>query len=268
VVTQALPVHRVRAHNAATASENKIHDDDVARRYGFAGGLVPGITVFGYLTRPVAEAWGREWLEHGTMSGRFRRPIYEGDHVTVRGTILDGRAELEAVITGEEVRAVGAAAVPSPRPEAPSLDSYEVAPLPPVRHPATPEAMGSIGTLGTVEVGFHADRTGATLAELGDDLALYGQLGVAHPAWLLRQANNLLAANVALGPWVHTESELTNYRVLRDGQRLSVRGRVARLFERRGHHLVELDVLFVADSHLAVAHARHTAIYLLAGDGR
>jgi len=28
----------VRARNAAAASENKIHDDDVARRYGFAGG--------------------------------------------------------------------------------------------------------------------------------------------------------------------------------------------------------------------------------------
>ena len=62
---QALPPHNVRAHNAATASENKIHDDAVARRHGFAGGLVPGITVFGYLTRPVVETWGSEWLERG-----------------------------------------------------------------------------------------------------------------------------------------------------------------------------------------------------------
>ena len=38
---EILPPHRVRAHNAATASENKIHDDTVARRHGFAGGLVP-----------------------------------------------------------------------------------------------------------------------------------------------------------------------------------------------------------------------------------
>ena len=39
--------YRVRARNAATNSEDKIHPDDVARRYGFEGGLVPGVTVCG-----------------------------------------------------------------------------------------------------------------------------------------------------------------------------------------------------------------------------
>ena len=37
----AQTVYRVRAHNAATESENKIHHDDVAQRHGFRGGLVP-----------------------------------------------------------------------------------------------------------------------------------------------------------------------------------------------------------------------------------
>src|SRR5947207_11828570 len=36
---EQLPSYRVIAHNAATESENKIHDDDVAQQYGFAGGL-------------------------------------------------------------------------------------------------------------------------------------------------------------------------------------------------------------------------------------
>ena len=39
--------YRVRAHNIAADSENKIHDDSVARQYGFAGGLVPGVVVYG-----------------------------------------------------------------------------------------------------------------------------------------------------------------------------------------------------------------------------
>ena len=263
-MTRARSLHQVRAHHAATASENKIHDDTVARRYGFAGGLVPGITVFGYLTRPVVEAWGRDWLSRGTMTGRFRRPIYEGEHVTVRGAVDDARAELEAIGEDGEVRAAATAALPAEAAEPPSLESYPTADLPGRRHPPTPEALGAIGTLGTVEVGFHADRVGETLAELGDDLSLYRDLAVAHPAWLLRQANLLLAANVALGPWVHAESELTNFGVLGDGQRLSVRGRVARLFERKGNCLVELDILFVADAAVPVAHARHTAIYRLA----
>ncbi|HEY3142742.1 MAG TPA: hypothetical protein VGJ86_16500, partial [Acidimicrobiales bacterium] len=50
------------AKNTATTSANKIHDDEVAQRYGFRGGLVPGVDVYAYLTHPLAEAWGIDWL--------------------------------------------------------------------------------------------------------------------------------------------------------------------------------------------------------------
>lgn len=45
-----MPVHRVRAVNTAPDSENKMHDDRVAAQYGFQGGLVPGVTVYAYIT--------------------------------------------------------------------------------------------------------------------------------------------------------------------------------------------------------------------------
>src|SRR5262245_46169653 len=50
--------HVVTAFNTATASTNKIHDDDVARQYGFHGGLVPGVDVYAYLTHLPVRAWG------------------------------------------------------------------------------------------------------------------------------------------------------------------------------------------------------------------
>ena len=53
-----LPVHRVRARNLSRDSENRIHDDEVARRYGFAGGLVTGTTVYAYLSHPLVLVWG------------------------------------------------------------------------------------------------------------------------------------------------------------------------------------------------------------------
>ena len=59
--------YELRAHNTATDSENKIHDDEVARRFGFSGGLVPGVDVYAYLTHLPAETWGSDWLERGTM---------------------------------------------------------------------------------------------------------------------------------------------------------------------------------------------------------
>src|SRR5260370_20070842 len=79
----ALAPYRVTARNTAIASDNKIHDDAVARRFGFAGGLVPGVDVYAYLTHAPAEAWGLDWLERGTMQGRFTSPVYEGDTITV-----------------------------------------------------------------------------------------------------------------------------------------------------------------------------------------
>ena len=257
----------MRAHNAATASENKIHDDTVARRHGFAGGLVPGITVFGYLTSPVVEAWGAAWLERGFMTARFRQPIYEGDEVFIAGTSgSDGdvmTAELEARNEKGGVCAVASARLGADRPEAPSLDGYPEAARPTQPYEPAPEALADVDVLGSVEAGFHAGRMDETLALVDDALPLYRELGVAHPTWLLYFANALLASNVALGPWIHTASTVQNFGVLRDGQRLSARGRVAGLEERRGHHLVDLDVLLVADGLAPVMHVHHRAIYRL-----
>ena len=48
----------VEAFNASKESENKIHDDAVARRFGFRGGLVPGVDVYAYMTHLPVQRWG------------------------------------------------------------------------------------------------------------------------------------------------------------------------------------------------------------------
>src|SRR3954454_18776307 len=75
--------YRVRARTLAVDSDNKIHDDDVAARLGFAGGLVPGVELFAYTVHPFVAAWGREVLDSGRLELRFRRPVYDGDEVLV-----------------------------------------------------------------------------------------------------------------------------------------------------------------------------------------
>ena len=264
---QALPPYRLRAHNAATASENKIHDDTVARRHGFAGGLVPGITVFGYLTVPVVEAWGQEWLERGFLSVRFRQPIYDGEDVTVATTVVEDEprpaVDVEARNASGDVCAVGTAGLSADELSSPPVERYPEAPLPSTRLEPTPEALAGVDVLGSVEAGFHASRMDDTVALVGDDLPIYRELAVAHPVWLLYFANALLAGNVALGPWIHTASTVQNLGLLHDGERLSARGRVAALSERRGHQVVDLDVLLVADGTRPVMHVLHSAIYRL-----
>ena len=50
--------YQVRTHNASTQSENRMHSDDVARTFGFKGGLVPGVTVFSHMTQPMVAQQG------------------------------------------------------------------------------------------------------------------------------------------------------------------------------------------------------------------
>src|SRR5215469_18031236 len=66
----ALSPYRVKAFNTAKASENKIHDDAVARRFGFGGGLVPGVDVYAYMAHLPVALWGRAWLERGAAECR------------------------------------------------------------------------------------------------------------------------------------------------------------------------------------------------------
>ena len=63
--------HRVVAFNTATESTNRMHDDSVAATFGFRGGLVPGVDVWAYLTRPCVDRWGVDFLSGGTMDARF-----------------------------------------------------------------------------------------------------------------------------------------------------------------------------------------------------
>ena len=84
--TGASATYRVQACNLSLASENKIHDDDVARRFGFAGGLVPGVEVYAYMTHLPVVRWGVAWLERGTAECRFSKPIYDGKLAIVTAT--------------------------------------------------------------------------------------------------------------------------------------------------------------------------------------
>src|ERR1700730_5646383 len=165
--------YRVRAHNAAIHSENKIHDDDVARRLGFRGGLVPGVTVYAYMTHPVVAVFGRPWLERGTMTSRFHQPFYEGDTVTVSAAAVAPAAvdaatlELTATNDSGTVCATGRASLPAVAAPLGRLRpaDYPEEPVPDDAAPATPEALAALDVLGRLESGFHADRAHGFLGQ-------------------------------------------------------------------------------------------------------
>jgi hypothetical protein len=258
--------YRVRARNTAADSTNKIHDDTVARSFGFAGGLVPGITAYAYLSHVPTALWGRPWLQRGVLEARFLRPVYDGDDIVIEPGPLEQTEEGEALqltLRGPSGDACvgGRAMLPAHAATPPSLRDYPVAPLPAEPPAASPAVLAAIEQLGTVEVLFDPLRAERYLDSIGEGLDLYRRDGLAHPGWLLQWANWVLVANVALGPWVHTASTVRHYSSLEGNSTVSTRGRVADLYERRGNRMVELDLLLVAGSSTPLAHVRHTAIY-------
>lgn len=252
-----LGAYSVIAFNTATESTNKIHDDDVARRFGFRGGLVPGVDVYAYLTRPPVEAWGVEWLERGTMHARFHHPVYDGDGVEVAPV---GEHALELRDPTGEVCASASAAFPESVPSPPDPADWPAVEQRVDPPPAAPETLVPGTAFGLAPHTFHADRAGEYLDDVRESWPLYRDEGIAHPAWLLRDANYVLSANVRLGPWIHVESTVQHHGVVRDGQSVSARAIVLDERERGGHRFVTLDVLHLADDR-PVARTTHTAIH-------
>jgi len=71
-----LPPYRVSAQMPADTTENKIHEDGLARELGFRGGLVPGVTVYAWMTHPVVAALGVQWLERDLLLlAEGKRPV-------------------------------------------------------------------------------------------------------------------------------------------------------------------------------------------------
>jgi acyl dehydratase len=264
---QELPAYTVIAHNYATASDNRIHSDEVAAQYGFAGGLVPGVGNYAYLTRPVVEALGRDWLARGAMTAKFLKPVYDGERVSAQAQVSSTdplTLSLELYNPAGTICATGEASLPHSLPP-PDLATYPACAPPESLLPATIAALPAGLTLGSLERQLNlAEMETGFVAEMRDELPLYrGAEAVCHPALLPALANELLMRNVALGPWIHTASEVQHYSLPRDGETLSLQGRIAESYERRGHEFVVLDLALFADAQGLVARIRHTAIVRL-----
>ncbi len=253
--------YTVEAYNLSHASENKIHDDTVAQKLGFAGGLVPGVEVFAYASHVPVMHWGRVFLERGRMACRFAKPVYDGATALVTGQPVGDRLELRVESNGV-LCATGTASLPPP---SGTIDAHSYAAAPPAQErPPADETSLAVGTvLGIAPKPLTTGVAETYLADARETAPIYAAEGLAHPGYLLRLCNLALVENVVLAPWIHTGSVLQFLSTARIGETLSVRARVTANTERKGHRFVDLDCLILADDRRPVAQVAHTAIYRL-----
>jgi hypothetical protein len=253
--------HRVQARNLSHASENKIHDDDVARRFGFQGGLVPGVEVYAYMTHLAVARWGIDWLERGTAECHFMKPVYDGKFATVSAT--QAGDALAITVESEGVRCATGSASLSDVPQAPSAIPQAVPVPEPAGRSDPDERTLAVGRrLSSQPIHLTSERLQQYLADIGETEPLYARENLVHPAFMLRLSNSALKDNVRLGAWIHAGSVVRHCGLARAEETLAAHAVVAKNYERSGHRFVELDVVVAADAR-ALAQVRHTAIYRL-----
>ncbi len=228
-----LPAYSVAAYNTAKSSENKIHDDTVARRFGFRGGLVPGVDVYAYMTHLPVGRWGRAWLERGTAECRFMKPVYEGNTAIVSAEPSDTGIALQVTSQGE-LCATGTAGLPAEASAPPALDTFPDMPPREVRPPADETSLAVGTVLGMRPLAVTPEFAAEYLVNVRETDPRYAAEGLAHPGLILRVCNWALSHNVVLGPWIHVGSALQNFAAAHVGDTLTARACVSANYERKG----------------------------------
>jgi hypothetical protein len=263
---------QAEAYNQVPESENRIHSDEIARRHGFQGGLVPGVTVTAYLCHPAVDAWGMDWLERGRARAAVSTPLYDRKRFRVELTNASARA-YDAVLTDEDGTrcATASAELPESVSAPPSMRGDPRIGEGFRRPSASREVMQELRERGMhalyVRWNKAAEITGylRNTSEMPELLRPDGG-GYANPAFSLGLTNWALVGNVRIEAWLHLQTESQNYRPIRRDSELLVESAIANLFEKKGHEFVDLDVAaYLLDTQEPVMSARLRAIYQLRG---
>jgi len=258
-MTSRLEPYRVSAYNTAKLSENKMHDDTVARRFGFSGGLVPGVDVMAYMLHLPVAKWGRAFLERGLIEARFVKPVYDGETADISGEENNSVLSIQVESRGQ-LCATGSASLPAFAPSLSISDFTETAAVT-ERRPVNATSYEPGKWLGTVPRAWAGEAAQEYLTDVRETDPIYAREGLGHPGLLQRVMNKVLVDNAILGPWIHVGSRMQLLSAARSGDELTARAKVTGNYEKKGHRFVELDALVVANGRAPLAHCQHIAIY-------
>jgi hypothetical protein len=263
---------QAEAYNQVPESENRIHSDEVARRYGFRGGLVPGVTVTAYLCHPAVAAWEMDWLARGRARAVVSEPLYDRKRFRVEPRDATASAYDGVLIDEDGTRcATGRVELPEAVPAPPPMRGDPLIGEDFRRPRADREVMEALRERGLHALRVRWDAT-AEIADYLRDASKMPQLlradggGYANTAFVLGLTNWALAGNVRMDAWLHLETESQNHRPIPRDSELIVESAIADLFEKKGHEFVDLDVAaYLLETREPVMSARLRAIYQLRG---
>ena len=93
-LTLEITQERLNAYCAASGDHNPLHwDAAFAATTQFGGIIAHGMLTLALVSRMMAAAYGRAWLESGGLRTRFKGAAYLGDRVVSRGRVTKEEAK-------------------------------------------------------------------------------------------------------------------------------------------------------------------------------
>ena len=239
-------------HNLSGAG---IHDDETARKLGFEGGFVPGVTLYEHIAAEMLNQ-GVDWLHEGRAYLEFRRPVYSGEDT--RFTVnAEDRSFMLRNMTEDAPRSLG------------KLHLDEDAVSIPIGTPATPSAArvplgdaSQVGVLLRYERVIETQDLDASAASTAFPRESGGRKQV--PAGQWTNPVRILQEYWDCPVTIHLNSRIWHHNPLYDGELLVSRGVIADFYERGGNQVVHFQVIEETADGRPIATIDHHSVYQLA----
>ena len=235
------------AFNQDPGSPNEIHGDDLAKKYGFEGGLVPGVTISAYVTHPAVAHWGLAFLERGHAHVRVGSPLYDGEDFRV---VIDEQAETSyraRLLRGADiVSAEATVGLTEPLPEPPTRRGDPIAEKDYAPPQSSSEVWQQRRESGCMAYRYHwggAHKMSSYLMDPAGMPALHqGNDAFANMSFILALSNFSADGNARMNPWVHLETKSQNFAPIAPGTDIVAEMAVVDLFEKKGHEFFDAEI--------------------------
>lgn len=259
----------ILAFNNAQSSENRIHSDEIAAKFGFKGALVSGANLFGYLSQPLVAHYRESWLQTNIINVEFIKPAYQDDLLTIKTKDLScdssSRAHCTYMYNAEnQLLAKLKSSQPDQLPEVNQLAQIYRKPEELKRQEISWDIINENKPWPTYVWKPTQEDNLQRVSTQRDQCAIYQSTrGHIHPYYLLESCNKALMRKFIMPAWIHTGSRLILRKPLQVGQTIEIRTTPAQKWERKGHQFVKLYIAMLTDNTVALE-AEHIAIFKIA----
>lgn len=254
--------YEVTARNFSESSENRMHSDDIAQKFGFKGALVPGVAVYGHLTHPLVERFGETWLANSVSDLRLLKPAYDGDRLILSLSESDDQQTVQCHNADGELLATLISSSPDELPTPEPKATFEQPPKSNGRIEIEWDQIEINQPFNEWQVTVDQATNQTYASQVADDLSTYTD-GLVHPHFLLSSANKALMEEYVMPTWIHVGSETRHRLPVKVKDTLTVRSVPLERWQKKGHEFIRLYVSYWRGDELTTD-ILHTAIYKIA----